>query len=406
MNGSSKNRPSGKPLVLVFPFDLMAHYLRCIAFAEKFAAHYDFRFADATGYKDLVQNAGFATFPCAGFDAGKVMLCARQFDFSWLDYHDIKRVFQAQVGAIRKYKPAMVMGDVSPTLKMASEYTGVGYAAITNGYMTPYYARTRRLPASHPAHKFLEKLPQSIADKTTQFAEAIAFRAVHVPFKKIRKEFRLRPVRGYLQEMEADLNIVCDLPDLFPQKKLPDNYVISGPLLHNADKPETELLNALDPQKQTILVCMGSSGDWKRLACLASSQFSDLNIVTAGDSEGTIKAAHVFGRPFLDLDAVLPKCSALVCHGGNGTLYHGLKHGISMLCATSHFEQEWNVVRLEELGYAQRLNCSVDSLREQIDKAASKRFPGIDLSESSGQHWKKVRLLFHALAEGNRSISY
>src|SRR5690606_24402106 len=161
-------------------------------------------------------------------------------------------------------------------------------------------------------HKFLGKLPQSIADKATEFAEGIAFRAVHGPFKKIRKEFSLAHSPGYLQEMEADLNIVCDLPALFPQKKIPDNYVISGPLLHHGNKPETELLNALDPQKQTILVCMGSSGDWQRLTCLASSKFSDLNIITAGDKEGTIKGNHVFGRPFLNLDAVLPRCSALV----------------------------------------------------------------------------------------------
>jgi UDP:flavonoid glycosyltransferase YjiC (YdhE family) len=52
----------------------------------------------------------------------------------------------------------------------------------------------------------------------------------------------------------------------------------------------------------------------------------------------------------------LPEVDLVICHGGNGTLYHALKNKVPVLCLEAHLEQTWNIHRMEELGYGQALD--------------------------------------------------
>ncbi|MBA3680086.1 MAG: hypothetical protein H0W73_02700 [Bacteroidetes bacterium] len=344
-----------KEKLLIFPFDLMSHYLRCIELAKQYK-HYEILFAYSKKYNSFVKKAGFGSFNVETFNPVEVMKCAEEFNFSWLNTENIKRVFKSQIKIINELKPDMVIGDTSPTLKMATEACQIKYVALMNGYMSKHYNGVRTLSITHPGYKHLIKLPENVRDFITKFAEKIAFKIVHKPFRKIRKENNLSYVSNYINEMEGDENLLCDEEWLFPQNKLPHNYRFIKPLCYESNDSEDNLISLLDPLKPTVCVCLGSSGNWVALNFLSDKKYSLVNIIVTGDLKQTLAGQHIYHREFANLNAILPKCAFLICHGGNGTIYEGLRHKKYMLCLTSHFEQEWNVQRLSKLNLGTMIN--------------------------------------------------
>ena len=353
MNDSALDKAAER--ILIFPFDLMSHYLRCIELAKRYPQA-EILFASSEKYSSFVLKAGYKTFDVERFEAVKVMECVAKFDFSWLNKADVERVFLSHLKAIRLLKPNRVIGDMSPALKMAAELTHVPYTALMNGYMSRHYSQVRALPSSHPAHNYISLFTPAIRKGIIRFAEKIAFRIVHKPFRQLRRKYRLKRVLHYLLEMEGDENLLCDEAWLFPQKALPKNYRLIGPLLYDTGEKGAVVMDILPSEKKVILVCMGSSGNWQPLSFLSSSHSASFIIITAGDVSKTIQGNHVIALEFVSLKEILPRCSLLICHGGNGTIYEGIEHRVPMLCLTSHFEQEWNVQRLEELKLAVRIN--------------------------------------------------
>lgn len=347
---------SDKPRILVFPFDLLAHYLRTIQLAEILSEDYDVYFADSRKYTDHIKQAGFKTFKCAAFDSQEVMNYAQKFDFSWLNDEKIKSIFSDQVKVIRDLNPQVVLGDTAPTLKMAAEFTQTPYISLMNGYMSKYYAETRQLSATHPVAKYLDMLPVSIFERMTKLGEALAFRSVHRPFKKLRKHFDLSSKKMYLDELEGNFNLICDLPELFPQNNLPDDYVNIGPLFYRGQNPETELLKKIDNGKKNILVSVGSSGSLEKFNFLNQSYFHKYNIIVAGNEKGILQGPHILSQPFINMIAILDHVDLALLHGGNGSIYQALAFGVPVLARTSIFEQEWNVQALERLGLGKSLN--------------------------------------------------
>lgn len=354
---STSSAGSRTERILVFPFGLMSHYLRCLELMKHFPDA-EISFASCEPYDHFVSERGCNTFLVESFDPKTVLELATRFDFSWLNAADIERVFRSQVEIIQKLKPHRIIGDTSPTLRMASEFTRVPYTALMNGYMSPFYDGIRELPLDHPGNRYLEKVPSPVRKCIIRFAERLTFWIIHRPFKRVRRKYSLSYKTNYLQETQADENLICDHAWLFPQRNLPSNYKVIGPLIFESEKKETESLPGLSADKKKIIVCLGSSGDWSSVQFLSSEEYSRYQVITAGDTLHTICGPHVLAFPFVPLGAILPKCALLICHGGNGTIYHGLKHNVPMFCLTSHFEQEYNARRLAELGFAKWINAN------------------------------------------------
>lgn len=135
---------------------------------------------------------------------------------------------------------------------------------------------------------------------------------------------------------------------------LPSNYKSIDPLIYRISKQEEAWLMNLKTEKAIIFVCMGSTGNWKELGFLNNEIYDQYTIITAGDLKKELFAEHIISKAFVNIEDVLSISNLMICHGGNGTIYHGLMKGIYMLCLTSHFEQEWNVQALERIGYGFR----------------------------------------------------
>ncbi len=344
-----------KKRILIFPFNLMSHYLRCITLAKRYS-NCDILFASSGSYNSFVFEAGYQIFETETFDAELVMKQAAEFSFAWLNKTDIEKVFLSQVKVIQDLKPDLVIGDTSPTLKMAAEKTGVTYISLMNGYMSKYYKGVRPVSRTHYSYKYMLRLSPGIRDFITVVAERAAFKAAHRPFRSLRKKHKLNKLSSYLDELEGDQNLICDEERLFPQQNLPENYEVIGALMYRSQHTNTEEVPAEENGKPGIAICLGSSGNWESLSFLQQDKYQHLRFIVAGDHRRILKGKQFIHRSFVNFDAILPHCSLMICHGGNGTIYEGLKHNTFMLFITHHFEQEWNAMRVQDLGYGRVIN--------------------------------------------------
>jgi UDP:flavonoid glycosyltransferase YjiC (YdhE family) len=352
-----------KPILLIFPFNLLSHYLRCLMLAKELSHYFEILFPHSDKYADFIAQEGFQTFRCKSIDAALVMECAQRFDFSWMNENALEAVFHDQVRIIETLRPIAVLGDTAPTLKMAAEKTGVTYLSLMNGYMSKYYSYTRKLSRTHPVFRLINKLPAPVLDLLTGKGEAIAFYKIHRPFKKIRSAHHLSKINTYLDELEGDVNLVCDLKSLFPLKALPPGYLVIGPLFYNPALTYSNPREQLDNKKQTIFVTMGSSGDWRNVQFLNNEYFARYNVVTAGDSNSLINAPHIIQTTFINIHDLFNVTDLVICQGGNGTIYQAFLYGIPVLCKTNIFEQEWNVEAIERL----HAGASLDSAEKIED---------------------------------------
>ena len=364
-----------KRLLMVFPLDMAAHYLRSLELCKKLKDQFQIVFAYSPTYEKFINKYGFETFEVENFDSGEVRTSASRFDFSWLSLPNVERVVDSQIKAIEENSPGLVLGDAAFTLKMAAEKTGVPHVSLLNGYMTMYYSVTRKVSPSHFAYPYSKKMPARVFDGLTRRIEHLMFKRIHAPFRSARRKLKLRKRSYFLQELEGDFNLICDLPSFFPQKKLPANYQFVGPLFYHGDEEEKEILDFLGSHHPNILVSTGSTGKSENLSILRDPVFKDFRIVITGNGYDTIHGENILSSPFVNNLNIMNKIDILICHGGNGTIYQALSHGVPPLCFPANFEQEWNVQRVTEMELGARLDSSFNAsdIRKIVDTWIKRR---------------------------------
>lgn len=366
-----------RPKILVFPFNLMAHYLRTLEFVKRYK-EFDIYFQSSDAYNSSVLSENHHLFHAVNFDEKFVLKEFERFNFQWLNKTDLTNIIASQIEIINEYQPKFVIGDTNPCLKIACEVTQTKYISVTNGYMTPYYDGVRDLPSGYFISRLVNYFPKNLKKLFTNIGEKIVFYYIHTPFKQIRKKYNLTPLKSYLDELVGDENYICDEEFLFPQKKLPKNYSFIGSLLLTNNHKESALIAKLNKSKKNICISTGSSGKIEDFTFLNDPFFLDYKIIITGKTSETPENEIIITQTFVNLDEVLPYCSLLICHGGNGTIYYGLKHKVPMYCIPKHLEQEWNAKRIEDLklGYfhsSRSHSLDIERLKKLINFDSSKR---------------------------------
>ena len=345
-----------KPVLLVFPFGLLSHYLRCLVLCRYLRPYFDIRFLYHSDLISFIEEEEFETFKCQKIDAARAVQSVKKFEFGWINEFDLERTFQDEIHVISQYKPVAVLGDHTPTLKMAAEATGVQFISLLNGYLTKYYEGHRGISRTHPAYSLMKLLPESLERILTKQGEKTVFKQIHKPYRRVRQKYDLMPLAEYPEEFEGDLTLICDLPALFPQKHAASGYYPIGPLIYSWPMLQTDRPDWLDRNKKTIYVSMGSTGDWHKMAFLSDPFFARYNVVVTGDNEKVLTGTHITHLLFVNINLLFPFTDLVICHGGNGTIYQALLHEIPVLCKTSHCEQEWNVAAVEINKLGKNLN--------------------------------------------------
>lgn len=115
------------------------------------------------------------------------------------------------------------------------------------------------------------------------------------------------------------------------------------------------------------------AGDAFRTAVLAAADAAGEVIVTlgrGGDAAalGTLPD-HVRVEGFVPQAEVLPRCAAVVCHGGSGTVLAALAHAIPVVCIPQGADQFANAANVEraEVGRAMDTGATRADLADAID---------------------------------------
>jgi rhamnosyltransferase subunit B len=176
-----------------------------------------------------------------------------------------------------------------------------------------------------------------------------------------RRELGLPPVTRVFREwMHSPRRVIGLFPDWFgpPQPDWPNGLRLTGfPLYDEPGQGElpAPLRRFLDDGPPPILFTPGSAnqaaGQFFKAALEACSRLGRRALLLtryAGHLPPLSSTAH--HEPFVPLSQVLPRCAALVSHGGIGTLAQGLAAGVPQLTMPMGFDQPDNATRLHRLG--------------------------------------------------------
>jgi len=374
-----------KKTVLIFPFELLSHYLRSIELAKLIKDDFDVKILHSEKFEKFIKENGFSTFEGFNFDSEKVIKDIKKFSFKWLDKKVIYNLIENHREIIRKYNPAFIISDTLPTIRISAQKENVPHIAILNGYMSKFFSLQRPVPSNHPGNKFRKLIPEETFNRIAKEMEDKMFKKIHKPFSEIREKLKLDKVENYLDELEGDITLICDLPDLFPQNNLPDNFFIIGPIIYrgNSSNKEMNIINLLDKNRKTILITVGSTGDMNFYKILKDKEFKDFNIIFTGTSESFIHQENIIYVDFLNIQSIINHIDLVLTHGGNGSIYQALAGGVPVLCKPNIFEQEWNIHRIVEMGLGEWISNSISKnelrkiIEKWIDKARKGKFKEI-----------------------------
>jgi UDP:flavonoid glycosyltransferase YjiC (YdhE family) len=339
-----------KKTVIFFPFNLMAHYLRCLVIADALREEFDIYFVDSKEYADLILSHGFKTIDYQHPEVDEIIEKAGAFNFDWINSHSIRTMFDAQLDIVQRYKPDLVFSDTSLTLPMCAEYANVPVISIMNAYVSNYYADIRPLPYSHRAYKYQFKLKQPIWEKILKTAEKASMKFVHKPFARLRNELNLSKKQWLLDEFEGDFNLLCDLPELFPTENLPENFASIGPVIYHSNQEESDLVDWINSpdDRPLIYLSLGSSGVEVSLDFLNQTRAKDFRFVLSGAKE-IENSENLRYQKFVNFEQIQKHVDLFISHGGNGSIYQALAAAVPLLLIPAFFEQAWNAHPIKKL---------------------------------------------------------
>lgn len=369
-----------QPKVLVFAFDLLAHYTRCLQVAAMLKDEYEFLF-QTSDYDVVVHRQGFETFDCLRLAEKELIANGCRSDVMNWPREDLETIMLAQCEAIEKHSPVFVIGDMSPTLSMAAERTNVKYVSIANAYLSRYYDAPFEMPDCLPnITADIVDVPPFYREKLVDRAGFIAVTRSQKEFRFLRRRYGMRKKLNLALELEGDQTWICDTSVFHPLKKsLPDTVKEIGPLRFFPENLPAGSVVETRPARKTILVTMGSSGSYAWLQQLVDPRLACYDFLVCGATTEQSLPENIRYFKFADFNKLIPSVDLVICHGGNGSLYQALAAGKPVLCFPSFFEQRFNAERVVENGWGENFpdGASTDELIEAIDNWIGKKLDTI-----------------------------
>ncbi len=306
----------------------------------------------------------------------------------------LEKFVAAELALYKEIQPDLVLLDNRPSARTSAEQAGLKSVAVVNVHLTayrriPFFSLGNRLGASAPG--------VAVADRIENASENFFYdRLVMGGLNRIRKRAGLGRLYGYAHE-EGDQSLLADLPEFSPVRSLPNHAHYVGPLTWHNTLPAPACLEQLEPDKQTIYLALGSESLDDLIPQLGLLAQEGIQVVVAtgaspvDSAQASIKG--VFLERYINTDALLPHCSLVCCHGGNGTLYQALAHGLPTVVVATHQEQNYGGKRIQQLGLGRALTLKAvknhgvhlltEALRHVLDEPAYRT-----RAQSFSEHFK------------------
>jgi MGT family glycosyltransferase len=312
---------------------------------------YRILFAGQGRYMGMVEEAGLEVLTLEGVEGARMLSKARRkmVGAGMFNAEELDTFIQLELKMLENVQPAAVICDFQPTLTISAPIAGVPCITVANAYLTPYAIPPFTNLVFHPlVRPFLEPIRRRMASK---------------PFRKLSKKYDIPP-NTMLKDLLArgDLVLLPDIPEFAPTRKLPDHFRYCGPLVWEPDNGSIEGLETLDTNRPTLYFTLGSTGlpeIFHRI--LQDLRAEDYQVILTTGSQ--IKADELGSLPgnflvksFYPGSRILEHCDAVICHGGNGTVYQALAAGRPVVTIPTHVDQKANAYLLAQQGAGLTVN--------------------------------------------------
>ena len=306
-------------------------------------------FAASGRYVDLLDRHGFEYHPVFTNDPDHTMRATRSSMFRYYNKRLLKQSVDSEISCLKKIKPRVVVGDFRWTLGISSEFCGVPYVGIINTIWTPYYSPFRSISEKMVLRKIFGR---KFMEKISPYGQKLMMYRRGKPFNRLRKRLGITPRCDLNREMYGDYNLMPDIPEFCPTTDLPDNFQYIGPLFAR-DNTLGNSSNTKLPDQPYLYVTLGSTAT-PRMIQLIFDAFAQKKVPivmsTGKQPIQTPVPANFHLYDYLPAKQAFKNAKAVLCHGGQGTLYQALSYGLPIIGIATHNDQQWNMDRVSALG--------------------------------------------------------
>ena len=331
----------------------LAHVSRLLEIAKVLRqAGHSVLFAGHGKYLQVAAADGFATRELPYIPEQRLVEVSRsQRLWEWFEETELEGFIEAELGLYDEWQPDLVLLDNRATARTSAEKAGLKTVAVLNVHMSnqrrvPFFSVGNLLNSDNfPGVRQLDRLENA--------SEVLLWdQLVMRPLNRVRRKLGLKRLYGYQHE-QGDLSLLADIPQFNPVSRLPPMTRFVGPLTWHNDLPAPACLEQLRADRPTVYLALGSTS----LEDLLGEQLHELSqgmqlVVATGAAiePGRQSPEGVFLEQYVNTDQLLPHCDLVCCHGGNGTLYQALSHGLPAVVVATHQEQNYGGKRIQQLG--------------------------------------------------------
>jgi rhamnosyltransferase subunit B len=296
---------------------------------------------------------------------------------------NVRRLYEV-IAVRRSEKTVVAASPVCFGARIAQDKLGVPVATV---HLQPSLLRSLvdsgrfgRMPMGPAVPRFLKAGVLALLDKR------LIDKKLGPPVNSLRRELGLAPVEGLFRSYLHSPQLVLALfPEWFavPQPDWPPNVHLTGFVMDESRSapltPEVDEFLAGGP---IVLFTAGSEAKLdaffhKSVEVARLAGVKALFVAKHRTPVFDQLPAHVRHAPWVPFPAVLPRCVAVVHHGGIGTLAHAVKAGIPQFVVPHAHDQPDNALRVERLGLGRslypekyRAARAATMLKELIESAA------------------------------------
>jgi UDP:flavonoid glycosyltransferase YjiC (YdhE family) len=224
-----------------------------------------------------------------------------------------------------------------------------------------------------------------LRDRTLQWLTRQMFGFGLAPLNATRQQLGLAPLSDVFEQyktLQRRIMLTCFEYDFAPSN-LPEQVCYAGPQLDDPEWARSAIVPDLEASGPPLVaVSLGSTyqRQEKPLAAIAEAlgRLPVRGLVTLGDVRGLTATAppNVTVVRSAPHSAVLPNASAVVCHGGHGTVMKTLAHGLPLVVMPFGRDQNDNGARVEVSGAGIALSPSsgtgriADAIRRVLEEPA------------------------------------
>lgn len=355
MTGSNKSLR-----ILVMPhLNNLAHTSRPLQIAKELRSRgHRVSFAGEGVFSNIVTAEGFDVLPLVTLDRENTLRATREGHNDWYTDTTLREHVDAELALFAREKPDVVLSDFRPSVSISCEQAGVFLASVLNASWTNFSAVKERAPEHIAITRIIGR---TLASAFLPWIKPLVMKHQNRRFAALRKALCLKPRENILDSFAGDLNLLCDAVEYGPTKNAPSSMQHIGPIYWEP-QVEAPWLDAVVSSKQgrkLVYMTIGSTGKVESLPDLVAA-FPEEEFVcvvsTAGLAElsSVRKNVHVFD--LVPASKLMPHVDALVCQGGNGSIYQALSAGVPVVGVPTMLDQEANLDRVEQLGVGLHLS--------------------------------------------------